>query len=117
MQISADGSYLDEFKRGAKILRKRYPSFEKDFFAFLKELESNPFGGESLGHNTYKHRMAIASKGKGKSGGSRVLTYNVQQLDNDKVLVILMTIYDKSDISNVSDQYIKSLINQIEAAR
>ena len=76
-----------------------------------------PFGGESLGNHTYKHRMAITSKGKGKSGGSRVLTYNVQQPAKDEVLVTLMTIYDKGDISNVSDNYIRSLVQQIEGQR
>jgi mRNA-degrading endonuclease RelE of RelBE toxin-antitoxin system len=106
--------YLDEFKREAKALRKKYPSFKSDYDEFLKELESNPFGGESLGRHTYKHRMAIASKGKGKSGGSRVLTYNIQQQTEDEVLVTLMTIYDKGDICNVSDSYIRSLIQQIE---
>ena len=109
--------YLDEFKRGAKALRKKYPSFESDYDEFLKELESDPFSGESLGQHTYKHRMAIASKGKGKSGGARVLTYNVQQRTEDEVLVTLMTIYDKADISNVSDSYIRSLVQQIETSQ
>ena len=106
--------YLGEFKRGAKALRKKYPSFQSDYDTFLKELEADPFGGEPLGHHTYKYRMAIASKGKGKSGGSRVLTYNIQQQPEDEVLVTLMTIYDKSDISNVSDNYIRALVQQIE---
>ena len=63
---------------------------------------------------SYKHMMAIASKGKGKSGGSRVLTYNIQQQSDEEVSVTLMTIYDKGDISNVSDAYIRSLVQQIE---
>ena len=71
--------YLDEFERGAKALRKKYPSFVK-----------------------------------GKSGGSRVLTYNIQQQSDEEVSVTLMTIYDKGDISNVSDAYIRSLVQQIE---
>ena len=112
MQVTID--YLDEFERGAKALRKKYPSFESDYETLLNELEANPFAGESLGQHTYKHRMAIASKGKGKSGGARVLTYNLKQVNADEVLVTLMAIYDKSDISNVSDTYIRSLIQQIE---
>ena len=106
--------YLDEFERGAKALRKKYPSFESDFDTFLNELEANPYSGESLGQHTYKNRMAIASKGKGKSGGARVLTYNLQQQSEDEVLITLMTIYDKSDIENVSDAYIRRLVQQIE---
>ena len=77
-------------------------------------MEKNPFSGESLGQHTYKNRMAIASKGKGKSGGARVITYNIQQQGEDEVLITLMTIYDKSEIDNVSDAYLRSLVQQIE---
>ena len=107
MKVTID--YLDEFARGAKALRKKYPSFESDYDTFLDELS-----GESLGQHTYKNRMAIASKGKGKSGGARVITYNVQQQSDDEVNITLMTIYDKSDIENVSDAYLRSLVQQIE---
>ena len=104
--------YLDEFERGAKALRKRYPSFENDFNLFLDELEKNPFQGTPLGSNVYKVRMSITSKGHGKSGGARVLTYNVLQ-NGDDVTITLMTIYDKSEIENVSDAYIKGLVKEI----
>lgn len=107
-------NYLDEFQRGAKALRKKYPSFEDDYNTFLDELEKNPFSGEPLGKHTYKNRMAIASKGKGKSGGARVITYNLQQQSEDEVVITLMTIYDKSDISNVSDAYLRSLVQEVE---
>lgn len=105
--------YLDEFERGAKALRKKYPSFASDYETFLKELEANPYGGESLGHHTYKNRMAIASKGKGKSGGARVITYNLQQPSDDEIVITLMTIYDKGEISNVSDAYLHSLVQEL----
>jgi mRNA-degrading endonuclease RelE of RelBE toxin-antitoxin system len=110
--------YLPEFERRAKDLAKKYKSFEHDYDTFLDELERNPFGGESLGHHTYKHRMAIASKGKGKSGGARVVTYTIQQEQSDgDVWVTLMSIYDKNEISNVSDAYLRSLVQAIEKGR
>ena len=112
MKVTFD--YIDEFEREAKALRKKYPSFESDYDTFLYELEKNPFSGESLGQHTYKNRMAIASKGKGKSGGARVITYNIQQQGEDEVLITLMTIYDKSEIDNVSDAYLRSLVQRIE---
>jgi mRNA-degrading endonuclease RelE of RelBE toxin-antitoxin system len=112
MKVTFD--YLDEFLRGAKALRKKYPSFEDDYNIFLDELEKNPFSGESLGKHTFKNRMAIASKGKGKRGGARVITYNLQQLSEDEVVITLMTIYDKSDIENISDAYLRSLVQEIE---
>ena len=52
MKVTFD--YLDEFARGAKALRKKYPSFVTDYQAFLDELEEKPFSGESLGQHTYK---------------------------------------------------------------
>ena len=59
--------------------------------------------------------MAIASKGKGMSGGARVITYNVQQNQPDgDVVITLMSIYDKGEIGNVSDTYLRSLIKEIK---
>lgn len=108
--------YLPEFERRAKALAKKYRSFADDYNTFLDELERNPLGGTLLGNNTYKHRMAIVSKGKGKSGGARVITYNVQQTEND-VTITLMSIYDKSEISNVSDAYLRQLVREIESKK
>ena len=115
MKVNFD--YLDEFARRAKALRKKYPSFDKDYEAFLDELERNPFSGEALGQHTFKVRMAIASKGKGKSGGARAITYNLQRKKEDEIDITLMTIYDKSEISNVSDAYLRSLIEQLEKSK
>ena len=112
MRVSFD--YLPEFERRAKNLSKKYKSFVSDYNTFLDELEENPFGGESLGHHIYKNRMSIASKGKGKSGGARVIPYNVQQQSTDEVLITLMSIYDKGEISNVSDAYLRTLVREIE---
>ena len=108
--------YLPEFERRAKVLAKKYRSFIDDYNTFLDELERNPFSGTLLGGNTYKHRMAIASKGKGKSGGARVITYNVQQAESD-ITITLMSIYDKSEISNVTDTYLHQLVKEIESKK
>lgn len=112
MNVTVD--YLPEFERRAKALAKKYKSFPADYDAFLDELQENPFGGDPLGHNTYKYRMVIAAKGKGKSGGVRVITYNVQQQTANEVLVTLMSIYDKSEINSVSDAYLRQLVSEVE---
>lgn len=111
MNVTID--YLPEFERRAKALAKKYKSFPADYDAFLNELEKNPFSGDPLGHNTYKHRMAIAAKGIGKSGGARVITYNVQQQTDGEILITLMSIYDKSEIDNVSDAYLRQLVSEV----
>jgi hypothetical protein len=57
--------------------------------------------------------MAIASKGKGKSGGARIITFNVILHEDDSIEITLLTIYDKGEISNVTDNYIKWLVSLI----
>ena len=101
---------LDEFERQARRLSKKYKSLKDDLANLQKELLENPFQGDDLGGGVRKIRMAINSKGKGKSGGARVLTLNV--LVSDDANVTLLTIYDKNEIDNVSDQYIMWLVKQ-----
>ena len=104
----------EEFMRQFKRLAKKYPSLVSDYDTFKKELHEDPFQGSDLGSGTRKVRMAIASKGKGKSGGARVITFNVIQHEDDSIEITLLTIYDKGEISSVTDKYIKwldSLIN------
>ena len=97
------------FDRQVKRLKKKYPSLKKELQELLFELIANPKLGESLGNNCYKIRLSISSKGKGKSGGSRVITY---VLFKDKK-VYLLSIYDKSEMATISKKEILSLITQI----
>lgn len=55
--------------------------------------------------------MSIASKGKGKSGGARVITYTVI-LANIASEVKLLTIYDKSECEDISDKELKDLLRK-----
>jgi mRNA-degrading endonuclease RelE of RelBE toxin-antitoxin system len=100
---------ISVFERQAKRLMKRFPSLKKEIHELIKELKEDPEKGTSIGHNCYKIRFAIASKGKGKSGGARVITHLVFKDDT----VILLTIYDKSDIENLSDKEILELVKLI----
>ena len=58
-----------EFESDAKILQKRHRSFKNDLKDLIISLEENPFQGVELSPGIRKIRMAIASKGRGKSGG------------------------------------------------
>ena len=62
------------FKAAVKPLLKKYPSLSGDLLKLEKELSENPKQGTSLGHGAYKIRLKISSKGKGKSGGARVIS-------------------------------------------
>ncbi len=62
------------FRTAAKPLLKKYPSLSEDLLTLEAELIYNPKLGTPLGNNTYKIRLKISSKGKGKSGGARVIS-------------------------------------------
>lgn len=62
------------FKKHAKSIAKKHRSLKTDIEALIGSLEQDPTQGEPLGKDCYKVRMTIAAKGKGKSGGSRVIT-------------------------------------------
>ena len=78
----------------------------------MRAMETDPMQGVDLGNGMSKVRMAIASKGKGKSSGARVITYHVV-LTHEHIEVNLLTIYDKSELANVSDSYLKSLLTEL----
>ena len=63
------------FKRDVKPLAKKYRSLKNELSDLFDSLETNPIQGSDLGKSCYKIRLGIASKGKGKSGGARVITY------------------------------------------
>lgn len=99
----------DKFKREAKRLAKKFPSLKQELAELNATLEKTPEAGTSLGNDTYKIRLAIKSKGKGKSGGARVITYVMT--DNNEVY--LLTIYDKSDFDSIDDKTIKAIIETL----
>ena len=106
-------NYTEEFLRQAKRLAKRYHSLADDINALQFELMENPETGVSLGGGKRKIRLGVKSKGRGKRGGLRVITLNVVVQDNG-TCINLLTIYDKKEIKNVSEQYINQIIRSLE---
>jgi len=94
------------FKKHAKSIAKKHHSLKIDIEELIGSLEQDPTQGEPLGKDCYKVRMAISSKGKGKSGGSRVVTC-VKVVEQD---VYLLSIYDKSDKESISDMELDNLL-------
>ncbi len=97
----------DGFKKHAKVIAKKHRSLKDDLKKLIRSLEENPTQGESLGKDCYKVRMAITSKGKGKSGGSRVIT--CVKIVNQTAY--LLSIYDKSEKENISDKELDELLH------
>lgn len=103
---------LPEFEHRAKAMAKKYKSFVQDYKKFVESLKAAPQQGKSLGGGVYKIRIPISSKTKGKSGGARILTYTVNKVSTDLFIVVLMSIYDKSEMENVSDAYLKNILKE-----
>ena len=99
----------EKFKKEAKRLINKFPSLKKELADLSATLTTGPEAGTPLGNNTFKIRLAIKSKGKGKSGGARVITYLV----TEEKEIYLLTIYDKSEFDNVDDKTIKSIIKTL----
>jgi len=96
------------FDKQLQRLSKKYVSITKDIRQLGHSLSENPFQGDGLGKDMYKVRMAITSKGKGKSGGARIITLVlVTNLE-----VRLLAIYDKSELENMTDNELKKLLNK-----
>ncbi len=94
------------FKKVFSKLAKKHPSLKTDLQKLIQILKEKPNSGINLGHGIHKIRMAITSKGKGKSAGARVITYLVTE-DNE---VYLVYIYDKSELENISKEQIIELL-------
>lgn len=102
-----------EFSRQAKRLAKKYRSLRDDLTDLQEALQKKPFIGSDLGHGKRKVRLGVASKGGGKRGGMRVITFNVVKTEK-AVTIYLITIYDKSEYQNVSDKYVDQIIKGLE---
>lgn len=107
--MSYNISSIPLFDKQAKRLAKKYPSLKKDLTELLESLADNPEQGTALSNSFYKIRLAIASKGKGKSGGARVITY-VKVTDTT---VFLTSIYDKSEKSTITDKELEQIFKLI----
>jgi hypothetical protein len=100
---------INVFERQAKRLIKKYASLKEELFQLVQQLKDNPKLGTALSGGCYKIRLSIASKGKGKSSGARVIT-NFVVTD---ATVYLLSIYDKSDQETLSDKELKELLSYI----
>jgi mRNA-degrading endonuclease RelE of RelBE toxin-antitoxin system len=100
---------ISSFEKKAKKLIKKYPSLKSELLILVSQLKTNPEMGISLGQGCYKIRISIASKGKGKSGGARIITCFRITLHT----IFLLTIFDKSEQDSLADQELKELLSAI----
>jgi len=98
------------FEKELKRLHKKFFSLKEEFAQLIVDITENPMTGTFIGNNCYKIRLAISSKGKGKSGGARVITHLYIETDT----VYLLTIYDKNEKTDIQPNELKKMIDSLE---
>jgi len=110
--MPATVNLLHKFRRRLKRLKRKYPAVTQEVSKLVTELENDQRPGDKLagvGYDLYKVRLPNPSAQRGKSGGFRVVYY-VQFVD----LVHLVTIYSKSEESDISAQAVQGILAEIE---
>ena len=100
------------FDAEAKRLAKRHHSFVDDLQELRDNLLKNPYQGTELSPGIRKVRLTISSKGRGKSGGARVITFTYLVNEKDGV-VILLLLYDKADASSIKMNVVRQIIKDL----
>lgn len=101
---------IDSFEKEVRKLFKKYPSIKDDIFKLIQLLKEEPKQGNAIGKDCYKIRLAIKSKGRGKSGGARVITF-VKIVNS---IVYLLAIYDKSEKENITEKELRDFIKRMD---
>ena len=89
---------------------KKFPSLKNEYARLIESLLKNPQTGAYIGNNCYKIRLSVAAKGKGKSGGARVISH----LYFEKEVIYLLTIYDKGEKQDLKPNELTEMILHLE---
>lgn len=104
-------SFLLNSRKRLSVWRNAIALWDRILEALVDSLRENPIQGVDLGYGLRKLRMAISSKGKGKSGGARVITHTFiwEEL---KGVIKLLAIYDKSEYDSITDSELRELMRR-----
>lgn len=92
-------------------LRRKYPAVTSEVRKLVVQLENDQRPGDKVpdvGRDVYKVRLPNPSAQRGKSGGFRVIYY-VRLAES----VILVTIYSKTEQTDIAPERIRALIDEI----
>ena len=103
---------LPYFDNRFKRLARKFKTLTAELAKLTKILQNDPKQGVSLGNGLYKIRLGSESKGGGKSGGFRIITYYIAESEIES-RIYLVTIYDKSEESSIKKE---ALIKVVKAA-
>ena len=101
---------IPEFDRSLVRLSKKYRSLKTEYLEFIEKIENEGVQGTALGNGIFKARFAVKSKGKGKSGGLRIISYRDVIIALEEKVVLLIDIYDKNEFSTVDKKVLQKRI-------
>jgi len=102
--------FTPEFKRNVRALAKKYHHIHSDVQPVIEQLQRGEFIGDQVqgtGYTIFKVRIRNSDISRGKSGGYRVIYYL-----KTATAVILVTIYSKTEQSDISSAKIKKILSE-----
>lgn len=109
---SIEVRFTPEFKRNLRALNKRYRHIRSDIEPILDQLRAGVFIGDQIprtGYPLYKVRIRNRDAQRGKSGGYRLIYY----LRTSKS-IILITLYSKTEQSDITAAELRRIIHEFE---
>ena len=103
--------FTPEFKRNVRALAKKYPHIHSDLQPLIDQLQSGEWVGDQVqgtGYTIFKVRIRNKDAARGKSGGYRIIYYV-----KTPMIVILVTIYSKTEQADISPAQIRKILAQL----
>lgn len=105
-------TFTERFQRDVERLGKRYRRIRLDLQPIIEQLGAGEILGDripDMGYTVFKVRVKNSNIQKGKSGGYRVIYY---LKTSDRIL--LVTMYSKSDRSDINVAEVREIISLAE---
>ena len=100
------------FQRDLRTLGKRYRNIRKDIQPVIEQLQAGELPGDripGMEYEIFKVRIKNSDIQKGKSAGYRAIYY-LKTSDS----IVLVTIYSKSDLSDIAAETVREILGQYE---
>ena len=102
--------FTPEFKRNLHALAKKYRHIRSDVEPIIAQLQAGALPGDQVpgvGASIFKVRVRNRDAARGKRGGYRLLYYLQTPAE-----IILVTIYSKSEQSDISAEEIRRILTE-----
>ena len=98
------------FEKEYKQLAKKFNSLQSDVQKIIDNLDKELVLADDLGNGFKKIRLNIKSKGKGSSGGGRIITFETL-IEINQRKILFCSIYNKTDFESINIEQLKKNLN------